>query len=456
MSMQNKCLFRMVIAVFVTALLVLSLSGALLAADFRSGETITIAAEQVIDDDLVLTGNTILVNGTINGDLIAIGGDVTVNGVVKGSLLSAGRSLVVNGTVEGSLYFGGATLTLGSQAKVVRNLFFGGYNLSAERGSIVMRDGLMGAYQASLNGEIQRDIRANLAALQLNGKVGGDVNATVGSPEEEPMPPFFLSFAGQNLPAPLNPGIRIGSDAQIVGTLNYASPAEQRSTILAEPSEGVAFTPVTVTATDTAIDGAAPVAPTTQAIVLSWLWVRLRELVSLLVLGALALWLIPKWFHRATENAWHEPVAATGWGFVVTVTGYMLALIAFILLIVVTAGLGRLTLGGLASSFFFSGFTGISAAFTLFTLMVAYGSKLVVAYPVGHWLMAKLSTTQAEKRAWPLVVGAVLYVLAVSIPYLGFVVSFFVTMIGVGAMWLIFRNRPKAASVTPKMVLMPT
>lgn len=452
MSTQKKQPLRIVLATIVTLLLVFGVSGALLAADYQSGETITIAAGQVIDDDLVLTGNRIIVDGTINGDLVVMGGDVTVNGVVKGSLLVGSRSLILNGRVEGSLYNGGAMATLGPQAVVERNLFFGGYSFEMERGSVIYRDITMGGYQALLNGEVQRDVRADLAALQINGKIAGDVDTTVGSPQDEAVPPFFLSFTGQNLPPALNPGIHIGSDAQIAGKLNYSSPAAQPSTIMAEPSGGVAFTPAPVTSTSSAV----VTPPTTQETILNWLWVRLRELVSLLVLGALAIWLIPKWFDRAADNAWHEPLASTGWGFVVTVVGYILAILAVILLIVVTVGLSRLTLGGLASSFFFGSFTLVGTAFTLFTLMVAYGSKLVVVYPFGHWLMAQMSATQAEKRAWPLIVGVLLYVLAAGIPYLGWVLALFVTMIGIGAMWLIFRNRPKAAAVSTKMVMMPT
>lgn len=452
MSTQKKYSLRMVLATIVTLLLVFATSGALLAADYQSGETITIAAGQVIDDDLVLTGNTIIVNGTVNGDLIAIGGDITVNGVVKGSMASGARSLRINGTVEGALYFGGASLHLGPEATVGRNLLFGGYSLEAERGSIIQRDSFMGAYQAILNGEIQRDVRADLGALQINGKVAGDVNTTVGSPQEDAIPPFFLSFAGQNLPPALNPGIHIGSDAQIGGKLNYQSAVAQPATIIGEPTGGVSFTPAPMTTSTTAI----VTPPTQQETVLSWLWVRLRELVSLLVLGALALWLIPKWFDRASDNAWHEPLASTGWGFVVTVVGYILAIMAVILLIVVTVGLSRLTLDGLASSFFFVSFTLVGTAFTLFTLLIAYGSKLVVVYPFGHWLISQMSATQAEKRAWPLVIGVLLYVLVRGIPYIGFVVGLFVTMIGIGAMWLIFRNRPRPAPVSTKMVMMPT
>ncbi len=115
-----------------------------------------------------------------------------------------------------------------------------------------------------------------------------------------------------------------------------------------------------------------------------------------------------------------------------------------------------MTLDGLASSFFFGSFTLVGTAFTLFTLLIAYGSKLVVVYPFGHWLISQMSATQAEKRVWPLVIGVLLYVLVRGIPYIGFVVGLFVTMIGIGAMWLIFRNRPRPAPVSTKMVMMPT
>src|SRR5512147_3198289 len=86
----------------------------------NSGET--------IDDDLIIGGDRVRVDGTVNGMLIAAGQTVTVNGtingdallfaadvvvsdkaVIKGNLFSGAQSITVNGEVTGSIAAGSAS-----------------------------------------------------------------------------------------------------------------------------------------------------------------------------------------------------------------------------------------------------------------------------------------------------------------------------------------------------------
>lgn len=124
MLSRNKQRLRWVLALGLTLLLVLGLTSVALAADFRSGDTITIAKNAVIDDDQIITGQNVIVDGIITGDLVVTGGTIVVNGTVNGSLLAAGQSLTINGRVGGTLYGAGASLHLGPQAVIARNLFY--------------------------------------------------------------------------------------------------------------------------------------------------------------------------------------------------------------------------------------------------------------------------------------------------------------------------------------------
>lgn len=56
------------------------------AAERRSGDGITINSEEIINDDLYVSGNTITINGTIKGDVLALGNTITINGVVEGDV----------------------------------------------------------------------------------------------------------------------------------------------------------------------------------------------------------------------------------------------------------------------------------------------------------------------------------------------------------------------------------
>src|SRR5215204_5312072 len=135
-------------------LLLVGLAAPLQAAEIRGDRSVTIGKYEVIDDDVLVAGNIIIVDGTINGDLIASGAQITINGQVKGSLLFAGQLLTLNGQVDGAVYSAAGSLTLGPEARVGRNLFFGGYSYRTESGSIIGRDSFVGGYQAILNGAI--------------------------------------------------------------------------------------------------------------------------------------------------------------------------------------------------------------------------------------------------------------------------------------------------------------
>ena len=52
------------------------------AADIRRGERVVIAADEVIDDDLVVSAQYIEINGTVTGDLVATGTIIVVEGRV--------------------------------------------------------------------------------------------------------------------------------------------------------------------------------------------------------------------------------------------------------------------------------------------------------------------------------------------------------------------------------------
>lgn len=430
-------------------ILVFGLAGTALAVEVRGSDTVTIGKNEVIDDDLVVSGNTVVIDGVIKGDLIAAGQKVVINGKVNGSLLMAGQMLELNGQVGGAVYSAGAALSVGQEATVARNLFFAGYSYTAAKGSVIQRDNLLAGYQAILNGNVKRNLLAGLGALELNGAIGGDVNASVAEPSTGAQPQVWAPGFGANLPPSINPGLRVGPEAKIGGKLMYTSAVEQSGAISTKPEKGVVYStpqPSTTTATATPATSRNPT--------LDWLWARLREIVTLWLIGALALWLMPALFTRVAERTEIQPWLVGAWGLLVGFVGYGGALLALFLLILVVAGLAALTLAGLATSIFGLGFSALSLAFTLFLLLGAYASKLVVVYPLTHHLFERLAPSLNQYPIVPLFVGVLVFVLLRSIPYLGLLLEIGVTLVGLGAMWLAFRDRFTKASA-PKLVLAP-
>jgi cytoskeletal protein CcmA (bactofilin family) len=403
-----------------------------------------IAADEVIDDDVFISSETVVVDGTVNGtlfvsassatingtvggDLLVTSADTTFNGLVKGNLAFAGQFLSLDGTVEGTLFSLGNTVTLGPSAVVGRNLFFTGLSLETEPGSTIGRDVEANGYQALLGGQVDRNVQAGVVALEIGGSIDGDVVTEVS----EPGSGFEVMFSESERATPLKPaGLRVEPEAQIGGTLTYTSTVEQASTIEAVPGGGIVYRPP---------DEKMQIDLEWQA--RQWVLKRMQMLLTLVVLGCLAAWRFPALLSRAAEYARAEPLPSAGWGLVIVLGGFagvfvLAGLIVLLGMLLIVVTLGELSFAALGLGFF-----GLGLAFILFWLIVAYGSKLVVLCLVGQSLLRRIAPRSAETVIWPLLLGIVLYIPLRSIPVLGWLVGIVVTLIGMGALWLLFRQR---------------
>jgi cytoskeletal protein CcmA (bactofilin family) len=419
----------------VLAVLVAGVFGVVSSAQaFEINEGGVIPEGEVIDDDVLIAGNNVVINGTVNGDVFAFGSTVTLNGVVNGSVFAGAQNVVMNGEVAGSLFVGASALDLGSDAVIGRNVLFGVFSMSAAQGSSVGRDVIGAGYQTMLAGEVERDVKVSVAALELAGTVGRNVEATVEGPGEAGQTPTF--FGPPGAPPMIAPGIRVSSDAKIGGELSYTSSVAQPGSISAAPEGGIVYS------TPQPGEAGRPAEPRGVDVgVFGWILDRVRTLITLLLLGGLALWLLPDLFNQLVEKARSQPAPATGWGFVTVIMGYIGAAFVAVLILAIGILFSVITLGGLAGTIFGVGFSGLAIVFAVFSLLVQYGSKVVIAFLGGRWILEKLAPQYAENKALPLLLGVVLYVLLRAIPFFGWLLSVFVTLLGLGAMWLLYRER---------------
>jgi len=118
------------------ALSVLVLATPVDAMDVRRGPaTVTISADQTVDDTLVALGDTVQIDGIVTGDLIALGRRVRVRGTVMGNLITLARDVEVDGSVEGSIVQFGQTVTM--RGKTNGNLYAFGQTISVPSGGAV-------------------------------------------------------------------------------------------------------------------------------------------------------------------------------------------------------------------------------------------------------------------------------------------------------------------------------
>ncbi len=407
-----------------------------------------VGENEVIDDDLFIGGETVEINGTVYGDVIAFGSVVKINGTIHGSLVTGAQSVLVNGLVNGSVYAGSSTLTLGSEAEIGRNLYYGGFNLSAEPGSIVGKDLLVGAYQALLSGHVGRDVRAGVGALEIDGFIENDVFAEVAGIGEEQQTYFFSNTPGVETIVPS--GIRISKDAEIGGSLEYKSSVDQSAAIEISPAGGITFE--YVPDMDPQADPGEVGRVGSTALVFSWVLKQIRVFITLMLLGGLIIWQMPVLLNRVGEKAERESMPSLGWGMVSVLIVYLGAFIVAGLIIAGAIFFGVITLGELSRVILTVGFSSLGLILAAFGLLVSYGSKIVVAYMVGKLLIRWLAPKVEDQPIWPMIVGVLLYTFLRAIPVVGFAIGIFVTLIGIGAMWLAYQDYKLPESSSEKAV----
>ncbi|MHB8840486.1 MAG: bactofilin family protein [Candidatus Aquicultor sp.] len=147
------------------------------AAALRSSNNVTIDSGEVINDDLYVSGGTVVVNGKVNGDLIVGGGTVTINGPVRDDLMIGGGNVTVNGTVNQSARISGGTLSV--NGKIGQDLLVAGGTVEAASSSSVGRDTLLASGNAQLSGSIGRKLQAAAGNVVIDGPVGGTARLDV-------------------------------------------------------------------------------------------------------------------------------------------------------------------------------------------------------------------------------------------------------------------------------------
>ncbi len=156
-----------------------------------SKTTITVPASETIDDSLLVSGDTVRVDGTVNGDVLAFGRRIEVRGNIKGDLIAMGQRLDVSGTVDGNIY----TFTQGStlSGNVGRNVYGWMQSFSLATAARVGGGLVVGGADVNLDGNVNRSVTAFAGAADVRGEVGRD-----------------LEFAGGTLS--LAPPARVGGD----------------------------------------------------------------------------------------------------------------------------------------------------------------------------------------------------------------------------------------------------
>jgi hypothetical protein len=316
------------------------------------------------------------INGTVTGDLIAVGERVTLRGSVGGNLFAAAMTVDVSGTIGGSVLGAGRSLQL-LQTHIARNLYGGGRELTLGSGTDITGDAIAVGNDVEIGGQVGVDLLAFARRLSLNGSVNRHVDA-----RGQRITLLAPARVGGNLTAHVGDpaSVEIANGATVVGTVD---------TRIIERGEGVL----------------AP--PENKYLTFGFYVAQALRLAAAFVMGLLLLWLVPG-LRAAHIGGGLDVVKLGGIGLATAVTLPVLCII--LCLTIVGAPLGILG--------FVVGAVGL------------YFAKIVVAQFIGRSLYK--SPQGLPHYAATLFAGLVVVLIAINLPTIGWLVSFVLTMVGLG------------------------
>ncbi len=394
----------------------------------RGGDNVTIEDGEVIEDDLYVGANRFVLDGTIKGDLIVAASEIMINGTVEGDLWTGGQFVKINGNVADDARIGALAIEMGEGAEIGGDLIAAGYSLHGKSGSLVSENLVFAGFQALLEGNVNEDVWVGVNSLQINGRIAGNVSAEVG--DENPAPPVnpyqFMPDA-PSMPA-VPSGLTVDDAAEIGGDFTYRSPQsiDIPSTVVAGD---VHFTHEGVSVS---VDNQ----PSTGQAV----WRHVRRFITLALIGALLVWQVPNFVTRLSEQIREKPLPSLGWGALVYFGVPVIIVVLIVAAILLALFFGVLQFGNLSGVVIFVMLAVVLAFMMVFVLVLLYLTKIIVGYFIGQQILQRVSPTLADTPYWSLLLGLLLVVAVIAIPWLGSLVNWLIAIVGVGALWLLWRS----------------
>lgn len=418
---------RATMLVMLVSVLLFSTATPARAAEFIDGDRSVVDEGEVIEDDLFITGNTVVMNGTVEGDLFAAGNRVEINGVVEGNVIAAGNTVIVNGEVQGSLFIGGQNISVGAtvggslmvgansldliaDALVDGSLYYGGYTLDADESSEIMRNLYSGSYRSTLAGGIGRDVYSGVSNFKLTGTVGRDVNLYLDENGQHQIDIAEGAVAGE-----VTQEIVVQGDYDFDGDFVF---------------ESVEFDGFRRNS------GRFYWANQTRA--------RVGEFIGLMLVAIVVLWKGENLLKNSVAELKKGPLSSFLWGFAALISFPFLLLFGFVIGMILTLMLGLVTLGDMMGFMVALTGTGLTTFAFVFTFLAYMVGRLVSGYVIGEWLFKQIAPEVLDSRYgrfWAIALGIVLFEALRFAPVAGFFIAFVFVSFGFGAILVYLYNK---------------
>lgn len=428
--------------VLIALVLVILLSGVVEARDIRQGDQCVLEADETIEGNLFVLCRTLVIDGTIEGNLIGAAVDAEINGTINGDVYLVAGQLVTRGSLGKDLHFIGPVLNIQPETEFTDERA----DLMSASLSTTVATRLPGTiidlgYQLLIEGTVEDEVSFWGSALTIDGRVDGDVDATVGDP----------SFSASQLDGFLrqlfdvgvvNPGLRVTERGRVNGQLRYTGPVEGEidGTLANEPE----FSRVVVL--PDLIQQDAP------RVVSTYVTDVVREFLTLSIVGALGLLLMPHTLYAPIRNLQSRPVPSLSLGLITFILSFPVVFIAVLFSAFLLVVFFLLQLDGLV---IIAGVVlGLANALvaSVFYFVAIYFTRVVVALAVGRALIRMgLGETANHPRITYLylIAGVALLAVLYSLPFIGWLLSTVSAFLGLGAILLIIRTQMRVIREAP-------
>jgi cytoskeletal protein CcmA (bactofilin family) len=339
---------------------------------------------------VAITGSSAaLAQETQLGGKIRSGGEVEVAAgeTVSGDLYASGGQVRIEGTVDGDLVASGGQVQISGEVTGDALVGSGNVDISGQVGG----DARLGAGQVTVGGSIGEDLVAGSgqATLSSSGQVGEDfIFGTGQATLDGAVAGDVLGYTGNY--------VRGGS---VGGTENVTVVGRD------EPEVG-----------DRLLEG-------------------LQRFVSILVVGALLLWLAPRVVEGGAETLRRRPWASLGVGLLGMVGFVVLVLVIILAAVLLAIGLGLIRLEDLVGITFWGAGAVITALGFLFFLIAAFGAQAGVGLSLGR---LAVGAGPIARRWAALILGVLVVVVISSLPVVGGWLGLVIAAFGLGALILEF------------------
>ncbi len=352
--------------------------------DFKGRESVFIDSSETISDNFVAWADDLELKGVFEKDIMVAGNVVNIDADVKGDVLAVGGEIHINGKVAGNIRALGSNIVIG--AEVGRNVTVLGGSVEIAEGANVGWSVLSGSRLLTSNGSIQGDLHSGSKDVSINGLVGGNVYALLGS-------------SGL---------VEIGEKADIGGNLDYVS--SKKAVI----KEGASIKGENRQLLEKVHED-----DMNRMLSAANMFSKIISLFGLFVIGTVLMILFKKPVLAVIGEMSSRQISSLGWGilFFFAIPLALLLLSATIIALPLVLILGAIF------------------------VICLYCAKIFVALLLGIKLIRYVEKKkQIRSLVLPMVIGLIVFMIFVNIPFVGWVINLLGTCWAFGAMLVVSRD----------------